>query len=89
MSEQNVLIDLYARGLHELALQGVVYQRKIKDAKTSTKKKYYQKKAKANSEDAARLLVKLERLAPGSVKEIEDGLEQKVEAERRSTDPAA
>ena len=68
----DALIGLYTEALKELAVEGVAIKHKIRDAKTSTKKKYYSKKAKQNSEKAARLLVKLERLAPGTTKENDD-----------------
>ena len=71
MSE-DALIGLYTEALKELAVQGVAIRNKIKGAKTSTKKKYYKKKAEANSKKAARLLVKLERLSPGTTKENDD-----------------
>ena len=68
----DALIALYTEGLKELAVQGVAIKNKIRDAKTSTKVKYYKKKAKQNSEKAARLLVKLERLSPGTLEESTD-----------------
>lgn len=66
------LENMYVNALKQLAVQGIAIKRVIKDAKTSTKKKYYLKKAKHNSMKAARLLVKLDRVAPSTLKETKD-----------------
>lgn len=60
---------MYVEALKKLAAQGVGIKRAIRDAKTSTKRKYYTRKAQQNSEKAARLLIKLERVAPSTLKE--------------------
>ena len=62
----NQIIELYTNALKQLAAQGISLHSKIKHAKTKVKQDYYKKKVKQNSEKAARVLVKLERVAPTS-----------------------
>ncbi len=59
----NQIQDLYGEALQALAAQGLSFRHQMTNAKTNLKKKYYKKKLKQNSETAARLIVKLERLA--------------------------
>jgi hypothetical protein len=78
------LADMIGAELRELALQGASYKKKIAEAKTAPKKKLYKNKLKKNSEQAAQLILALERLQIGQ--KIKENRQQQELIDERTDD---